>query len=74
MYKKNGRSFYTKKFLSKNSREDGFCGAKSVDEMPKAFRLCELRSDSGEARQSRVIMSVIDFSEFNVYRCCELLQ
>ncbi|MBU4480481.1 hypothetical protein KKG48_03520 [Patescibacteria group bacterium] len=69
MYKKNGRSFYTKKFLSKNSREDGFCGAKSVDEMPSAFRLCELRSNSREVWRSRVIMSVIDFNEFDVYKC-----
>ncbi|MCG2694512.1 hypothetical protein L6261_00290 [Candidatus Parcubacteria bacterium] len=54
MYKKNDRSFYTKKILSKNSREDGFCGAKSVDEMPSAFRLREIRSNSGEVWRSRL--------------------
>ncbi|MBU4480410.1 hypothetical protein KKG48_03140, partial [Patescibacteria group bacterium] len=61
----------TKKWC--HAREDGFSFGKSIDEMPKAFRLCELRSNSREAWQSRVIMLVIDFNEFDIYKCEWLL-
>ncbi|MBU4480318.1 hypothetical protein KKG48_02665 [Patescibacteria group bacterium] len=62
----------TKKWC--HAREDGFSRGKSVDEMPKAFRLRELRSDSGEVWRSRVTSSIIDFNEFDVYKCEWLLR